>query len=83
VEIEAGRIDRGAEVFDRYLPLIAFEGQVQIGLGIRKEILVRRGVLRSSATRALASLDDRTVEELDHLLDRLQIRPSLERMEVS
>jgi 4-hydroxy-tetrahydrodipicolinate synthase len=81
IEVEAGRLDSAAEMFDRYLPLIAFEAQPKIGLGIRKEMLVRRGALPSHVTRSLAPLDKETIDELDHTLERMGLEPSRARMD--
>ncbi len=38
-----------------WLPLATFEGQLQVGLALRKEILHRRGVLTTSRVRAPAA----------------------------
>jgi len=52
-EMFAADDGKGAEdLFDAYLPLVRYEQQAGIGLAIRKEILRRRGVLNSAATRA-------------------------------
>ena len=40
------------DIFDAYLPLVRHEQQLGAGLAIRKEILRRRGVIASAATRA-------------------------------
>ncbi len=83
IAVERGELDRAARVFDRYLPLIQFEGQPMVGLAIRKEVLRRRGAIECAATRGLASgLDPATMGELDHLLARLGIAPSLEPLAV-
>jgi 4-hydroxy-tetrahydrodipicolinate synthase len=64
------------ELFDRYLPLIAFEGQPLVGLAIRKEILRRRGVIVSAVTRGpYRALDPLTLEEVDEVLARVGIVP--------
>lgn len=39
------------EVFAPWLPLANFEGQLKVGLAIRKEVLRRRGVIASSRVR--------------------------------
>jgi 4-hydroxy-tetrahydrodipicolinate synthase len=68
----AGDAERAAAVFFRHLPLIRFEAQVGIGLGIRKEILRRRGALRTATVRAPApAIDEQTWRELDGLLARV------------
>lgn len=79
VAIEAGDRRIAALIFDRYLPLIQFEGQPVVGLAIRKEILRRRGAIASNVTRGFSpSIDAITNAELDDLLDRLGIAPSIE-----
>ena len=80
---EAGDRKRAAAIFDRYLPLICFEGQPVAGLGIRKEVLRRRGVLATGRTRGLSpTLDAQTLAELDEVLERVRITPSPEPLAV-
>ncbi len=70
---------RAGRLFDRYLPLIAFEAQPIVGLAIRKEVLRRRGAIDHAATRASPGpLDPPTRAALDGLFERLGIRPSAE-----
>lgn len=65
----AGERDQAADVFYRAVPLMRFEFQEGIGMAIRKEVLRRRGVLKSAATRAPAGgLDAPTREALDRVL---------------
>jgi len=79
LRIEAGKSREAGVLFDRYLPLIQFEAQQVIGLGIRKEVLRRRGVFTTHRTRGLtASLDGTTLQELDELFDRLGMVPAAE-----
>lgn len=62
-------------LFDIYLPLVRHEQQIGIGLAIRKEILRRRGAIKSAAVRAPGPrLDKDDIEELDRLMDRLERR---------
>mgnify|MGYP000445217046 CR=1 FL=1 len=74
--LEGGDVRGAAGVFDRYLPLIAFEAQPGIGLAIRKELLRRRGVLASARARMGGPLDALTLRELEEVLDRVGIAPS-------
>jgi 4-hydroxy-tetrahydrodipicolinate synthase len=69
-----GRSDETEDLFDVYLPLVRHE-QPGFGLAVRKEILRRRGVIRSAAVRAPGPrLDGLDVAELDRLLSRLEAR---------
>ena len=62
-------------MFDVYLPLVRHEQQPGFGLAVRKEILRRRGAIRSAAVRAPGpNLDALDIAELDRLLSRLEER---------
>ena len=69
----AGRIEQAHEVFDAYLPLLSYENQSQWGVAVRKEILRRRGAIRSATMRApgprLTPID---LAEIDLLVRRTQ-----------
>jgi 4-hydroxy-tetrahydrodipicolinate synthase len=68
-----GQADTAEDLYDAYLPLLRHEGQMGIGLALRKEILRRRGAIASGAARAPGpKLDADDVEELDVLMRRLQ-----------
>jgi len=75
---EAGEHEAAARIFDRYLPLIQFEAQPLIGLGIRKEILRRRGVIATAVTRRPADVEAGTLADLDDVLRRAGIVPGPE-----
>jgi 4-hydroxy-tetrahydrodipicolinate synthase len=66
--------DQGAEdLYDLYLPVVRHEQQPGIGLALRKEILRRRGVIKSAHVRAPGMmLDADDHKELDGLLARLE-----------
>jgi 4-hydroxy-tetrahydrodipicolinate synthase len=65
------------DVFDIYLPLVRHEQQIGVGLAIRKEILRRRGAIRSAAVRMPGPrLDRDDLEELERLISRLERRLS-------
>ena len=49
---KAGDAARGEDIFDTYLPLVRYEAQPGLGLAIRKEVLRRRGAIRSAQVRA-------------------------------
>jgi len=71
----AGRSDEAEDLFDAYLPLVRHEQQPGFGLAVRKEILRRRGAIRSAAVRAPGpKLDAFDLVELDRLLSRLETR---------
>lgn len=70
----AGDVEGAAEMFYRYLPLIRFEFQPGIALGVRKEIYRRRGAIRTATARQpFTPLDKGTLQELSSLLARLQL----------
>ena len=65
----AGDTTHAREIFERYLPLIRHEAQPGIGLALRKELLRRRGAIRTSVLRPPAQpLDQDTLGELDATL---------------
>jgi 4-hydroxy-tetrahydrodipicolinate synthase len=65
----SGDVDAAADLFYRAVPLMRFEFQQGIGMAIRKEVLRRRGVLASAATRAPGpALDAATREALDRVM---------------
>ena len=68
----AGKADEAENLYDLYLPLLRHEQQFGIGLALRKEILRRRGAIRSAAVRQPGPLlDAADLGELDSLLRRL------------
>ena len=48
----AGRSEEAEDLFDVYLPLVRHEQQPGFGLAVRKEVLRRRGAIRSAAMRS-------------------------------
>jgi 4-hydroxy-tetrahydrodipicolinate synthase len=78
---EDGDEDRAETLFGRYLPLIRVEAQG--GVALRKELLRRRGVIRTSVARRAPKPDDGTLRRLDEALEEVGIRPSLHPLEVS
>lgn len=65
----AGDAGRARETFEAALPLLVFEAQPVVGLGVRKEILHRRGAIASATVRSPApTLDGQTLAALDGLL---------------
>jgi 4-hydroxy-tetrahydrodipicolinate synthase len=66
----SGNVDHAADVFYRSVPLMRFEFQEGIGQAIRKEVLKRRGALKSAAIRAPgAKLDATTLAALDRVMN--------------
>lgn len=65
-----GRKDEAAATFYRYLPLISYEGQLVVGLAIRKEVLRRRGAIKCSDIRAPGmKVDKQGHDEISRVLD--------------
>ncbi|MEW9836926.1 dihydrodipicolinate synthase family protein [Mesorhizobium sp. ZMM04-4] len=71
----AGEVEGAEDLYDAYLPILRHEQQMGFGLAIRKEVLHRRGALRSAAMRhpapRLGKVDH---VELDGLMARLERR---------
>jgi 4-hydroxy-tetrahydrodipicolinate synthase len=71
----AGKMEEAEDLFDIYLPLVRHEQQPAIGLALRKEVLFRRGAIRSARQRAPgSSLTPIDRSELDGLIQRLERR---------
>ena len=68
----AGDVETAEDFYDRYLPLVCYEQQPGYGLAVRKEILRRRGAIRSSTVRvpgpSLTAVDS---AEIDRLMARV------------
>jgi 4-hydroxy-tetrahydrodipicolinate synthase len=73
----SGKAEEAEDLFDAYLPYIRHEQQPGIGLALRKEVLRRRGAIKTAALRAPGpKLDADDIKELDGLLARLEARLS-------
>lgn len=73
-EHRAGHASTARRLFVDALPLMLFESQPGISVGLRKEILRRRGAIRHATTRQPApSPDETTLIELDHLLSETRV----------
>lgn len=71
----AGDKEGAEDLYDAYLPMVRHEQQPGVGLAIRKEVLRRRGVIKSAALRAPGyTLDADDHKELDGLIKRLERR---------
>ena len=70
-----GKMEEAEDLFDIYLPLVRHEQQLGIGLALRKEVLFRRGAIKSPRQRAPgSSLTPTDRAELDNLIARLERR---------
>ncbi len=75
----AGAIGPAADLFYGILPLIRFEFQPGLGVAIRKEVLLRRGAIRSAAVRHPGGpADPMTLRQLDRIVEHLTARGYLE-----
>ncbi len=73
---DAGDTRAATDIYYRWLPLIAFEGQPKIGLAIRKELLRRRGFIDHATVRQpAAALTDEIREDLESTLAALSLDP--------
>jgi 4-hydroxy-tetrahydrodipicolinate synthase len=67
----AGDMDRAQDIFDAYLPLVRYEQQPGAGLGVRKYVLAKRGVIASAAQRSPAApLPPAGIAEVERLIAR-------------
>jgi 4-hydroxy-tetrahydrodipicolinate synthase len=67
--------EKAEDLFDIFLPLVRHEVQPAIGLALRKEVLFRRGAIKSPKQRAPgSSLTARDKTELENLIKRLERR---------
>ena len=70
-----GESEKAEDLFDIYLPLVRHEVQPAIGLALRKEVLFRRGAIKSPRQRAPgSSLAAHDKAELENLIKRLERR---------
>ena len=70
-----GKAEDAEDLFDIYLPLVRHEVQPAIGLALRKEVLFRRGAIKSPKQRAPGSaLTAADKVELDGMIARLERR---------
>ena len=64
--------EKAEDLFDIFLPLIRHEQQFGIGLGLRKFVLQKRGIIKSLNVRSPGpNLSKDDVVEINHLLNRL------------
>jgi len=73
-DLSNGRRESARELFYRVLPLIRYEAQPFVSLAIRKEILRRRGAIKTAVLREPATgLDSQSFKELDELIDQINV----------
>jgi 4-hydroxy-tetrahydrodipicolinate synthase len=66
----AGKQQEARDLFYKYTPILRYEGQANVSVSIRKEILKRRGAIKHADVRTPgAKLDAPGMEELTKLLD--------------
>jgi 4-hydroxy-tetrahydrodipicolinate synthase len=71
----AGKAEEAEDLFDIYLPLVRHEVQPAIGLALRKEVLFKRGAIRSPKQRVPgSSLTATDRAELEAMMARLERR---------
>ncbi len=71
----AGKAEEAEDLFDLYLPLVRHEVQPAIGLALRKEVLFKRGAIKSPKQRAPgSSLTPTDRAELEAMMARLERR---------
>ena len=77
----AGKIEAAQDIFDAYLPLVRYEQQQGVGLGVRKYVLAKRGAIRSTTQRRpVAMLSPKAIAEVETLIARQIRRLELEKM---
>jgi 4-hydroxy-tetrahydrodipicolinate synthase len=71
----AGKAEEAEDLFDTYLPLVRHEVQPAIGLALRKEVLFKRGAIKSPRQRTPgSSLTATDRAELEAMMVRLERR---------
>jgi 4-hydroxy-tetrahydrodipicolinate synthase len=69
----AGKRAEAHDLFDRHLPLVRYETQPGIGLGVRKYVLKKRGIIAHDTMRKPgAKLSPETIAEVDWLMARIE-----------
>jgi 4-hydroxy-tetrahydrodipicolinate synthase len=71
--MQAGNRDGAHDLFDAHLPLLRYEQQPQIGLAVRKYVLMQRGLIASDTQRKPGlALTATARAEIDYLMARLE-----------
>jgi 4-hydroxy-tetrahydrodipicolinate synthase len=67
----SGDYDRAQDLFDAYLPLVRYEQQPGVGLGVRKHVLVKRGAIASATQRRPgAMLGKDAIDDVERMILR-------------
>ncbi len=73
--MQAGSRDLADDLFEIYLPLVRYETQAGVSLAWRKEILRRRGAIRSARVRAPGvQLNADEHDDLTRMMARIDIK---------
>ena len=72
---QTGDRKKAMGIYSQYLPILVFEGQSGIGLAIRKEILRRRGFIRTALVRPPGSqLGEAIASDLSEVMNALDLQ---------
>jgi 4-hydroxy-tetrahydrodipicolinate synthase len=67
----SGNYDRAQDLFEAYLPLVRYEQQPGVGLGVRKHVLVKRGAIASATQRRPgAMLGKDAIDDVERMILR-------------
>jgi 4-hydroxy-tetrahydrodipicolinate synthase len=70
-----GRRDEAHDLFDRHLPLVRYETQPNLGLAVRKYVLMKRGIIASDRLRKPGpKLSPQTIGEIEFMMARIEAR---------
>lgn len=68
---KSGNDDRAQDLFEAYLPLVRYEQQPGVGLGVRKHVLVKRGAISSATQRRPGAMLGRdAIEDVERMILR-------------
>ena len=70
---KAGKRSEAHDLFDRHLPLVRYETQPGLGLGVRKYVLKRRGIIAHDTMRKPGpKLTPETIADIEWLMARIE-----------
>lgn len=68
---KSGNDDRAQDLFEAYLPLVRYEQQPGVGLGVRKHVLVKRGAISCATQRRPGAMLGRdAIEDVERMILR-------------